>query len=116
MTEPARYDNKPFTENHRTLVLICYILGGVGVLTAFVPILIALIVCYLKRPESMNTIYYSHYDWLISTFWIGLFWAVVSMLTMFLGVGAVVYFILSIWLLYRFIKGLLKFSEHKAVV
>jgi uncharacterized membrane protein len=27
-----------------------------------------------------------------------------------------VYFALSIWLLYRFVKGLLRFSERKAVV
>lgn len=108
MTEPK--------ENHRTIVLICYILGGIGVLTAFVPILIALIICYLKREESTGTIYYSHYDWLISTFWIGLFWAIVALITSFIGLGVIVYFILSIWLIYRFVKGLLRFYENKAVV
>ncbi|MDX1668420.1 MAG: hypothetical protein R3194_03290 [Limnobacter sp.] len=103
-------------ENHRTIVLICYILGGIGVLTAFVPILIALIICYVKRDESTSTIYYSHYDWLITTFWIGLFWAVVALITSWIGLGVIVYFILSIWLIYRFVKGLLRFFEHKAVV
>jgi uncharacterized membrane protein len=104
-------------ESNRTIVLVAYILGAVGIFTAFVPILIALIICYVKRGEATGTIYYSHYDWLISTFWIGTFWFVVSVITMFaFGLGMLVYFALSIWLLYRFVKGLLRFSERKAVV
>ena len=103
-------------ESNRTIVLIAYVLGAVGIFTAFIPILIALIICYVKRGESTGTIYYSHYDWLISTFWIGMFWFVVAMITMVFGVGFIVYGILSLWLLYRFVKGLLRFSERKAVV
>lgn len=103
-------------ESNRTIVLVAYVLGAVGIFTAFIPILIALIVCYVKRGEATGTIYYSHYDWLISTFWIGMFWFVVAMVTMVFGVGFIVYGILSVWLLYRFVKGLLRFSERKAVV
>ena len=104
-------------ESNRTIVLIAYILGAVGIFTAFIPILIALIICYVKRSEATGTIYYSHYDWLISTFWIGMFWFVVSVITMFaFGLGMLVYIALSVWLLYRFVKGLLRFSERKAVV
>ncbi|EDM84484.1 MULTISPECIES: hypothetical protein [unclassified Limnobacter] len=103
-------------ESNRTIVLVAYVLGAVGIFTAFIPILIALIICYVKRGEATGTIYYSHYDWLISTFWIGMFWFVVAMVTMVFGVGFIVYGILSVWLLYRFVKGLLRFSERKAVV
>ncbi|WP_341236733.1 hypothetical protein [uncultured Limnobacter sp.] len=103
-------------ESNRTIVLVAYVLGAVGIFTAFIPILIALIICYVKRGEATGTIYYSHYDWLISTFWIGMFWFVVAMITMVFGVGFIVYGILSLWLLYRFVKGLLRFSERKAVV
>jgi len=45
-----------------------------------------------------------------------MFWFVVAMITMVFGVGFIVYGILSVWLLYRFVKGLLRFSERKAVV
>lgn len=103
-------------ESNRTIVLVAYILGAVGIFTAFVPILIALIICYVKRGEAVGSIYYSHYDWLISTFWIGTFWFVVSVVTWLIGVGMVIYLALSIWLLYRFVKGLLRFIERKAVV
>lgn len=103
-------------ESNRTIVLIAYVLGAVGIFTAFIPILIALIICYVKRSEATGTIYYSHYDWLISTFWIGTFWFVVSLLTYIFLIGFVIYGLLSLWLLYRFVKGLLRFSERKAVV
>ncbi|HEX4880541.1 MAG TPA: hypothetical protein VFV39_11890 [Limnobacter sp.] len=101
---------------HRTVVLVAYVLGAVGVFTAFVPILIALIICYVKRGEATGTIYRSHYDWLVSTFWIGVCWFVVSLITWLIGVGIVIYLILGVWLLYRFVKGLLRFSERRAVV
>lgn len=101
---------------NRTIVLIAYVLGAVGIFTAFIPILIALIICYVKRGEATGTIYYSHYDWLISTFWIGTFWAVVALFTYVFLIGFVIYGLLSLWLLYRFVKGLLRFSERKAVV
>jgi len=103
-------------ESNRTIVLIAYVLGAVGIFMAFIPILIALIICYVKRGEATGTIYYSHYDWLISTFWIGTFWFVVSLLTYVFLIGFVIYGLLSLWLLYRFVKGLLRFSERKAVV
>lgn len=103
-------------DSNRKIVLVAYVLGAVGIFTAFIPILIALIICYVKRGESAGTIYYSHYDWLISTFWIGTFWFVVSLLTYVFLIGIVIYVLLSIWLLYRFVKGLLRFSERKAVV
>ena len=103
-------------EPHRGIVLVAYLLGALGIFTAFVPILIALIICYIKRPESQGTIYYSHYDWLISTFWIGVAGLVISLVTWFLGIGIILYFVLSLWLLYRFVKGLLRYSEKKAVV
>ncbi len=36
-------------ESNRTIVLVAYVLGAVGIFTAFIPILIALIICYVKR-------------------------------------------------------------------
>lgn len=113
MTTP--YDS-PSEESHRTLVLVSYLLGIVGMFTGFLTILIALVICYVKRSESTGTIYYSHYDWLISTFWIGTFWFVICLATFFLGLGFVLYYLLCIWLVYRFVKGLLRFSEKRAVV
>jgi uncharacterized membrane protein len=103
-------------EMNRILVLVAYALGIVGMFTAFLTVFIALIICYIKRKESVGTVYHSHYQWLISTFWIGCIGLVVSICTFFFGIGVIIYFILCLWLVYRFVKGLLRFSERKAVV
>ena len=104
-------------ETARTVVLICYVLGGVGIFTAALPTLIALIVAYIKRPESRGTMFESHYDWLIFTFWVGIVGTVVSSLTgWILGLGFLIYAVLSLWLLYRFVKGVLRLLEKRAVV
>ncbi|MFN4327421.1 MAG: DUF4870 family protein [Limnobacter sp.] len=103
-------------DSNRLVVLVAYVLGAIGLFTAFVPILIALILCYIKRPEAAGTIYESHFQWLIRTFWFGLLWFVVALVLMLIGVGFLLYWVLCAWLVYRFVKGLLRFSERKAVV
>lgn len=103
-------------EQHRTMVLVAYLLGAIGMFTAFIPILIALVICYLKRNEAVGTIYESHYRWLISTFWIGIVWFCIAVVLFIVGIGFVLYWVLCAWLIYRFVKGLLRFSERKAVV
>ena len=103
-------------DSNRTIVLVAYLLGALGIFTAFVPILIALVICYIKRPEAVGTIYESHYRWLISTFWIGMVWFVAALVLFVVGVGFLLYWVLCIWLVYRFAKGLLRFSERRAVV
>ena len=102
--------------SNRNIVLIAYILGGIGVLTAALPTLAALVLCYVKRNESTGTIYRSHFDWLISTFWIGCAGAVLAFATFLIGIGIFIYIAVCVWLIYRFVKGLLRFSERKAVV
>ena len=106
----------PHEEQHRTVVLVAYLLGAIGMFTAFVPILIALVICYVKRAEAVGTIYESHYRWLISTFWIGIVWFCIAVVLFIVGIGFVLYWVLCAWLIYRFVKGLLRFSERKAVV
>lgn len=103
-------------DSNRTMVLFAYVLGGVGIFAPFIAILIALIICYVKRGDAEGTIYQSHYNWLISTFWIGMLGCLISMATFWFGIGFIIYGVLCIWLLYRFVKGLLRFSERKAVV
>lgn len=113
--EQASQPKHVYRDSNRTVVLICYVLGAVGIFS-FLPVLIALIVCYVKRDDALNTIYQSHYSWLISTFWIGLFWLIVSFVTLFFfGLGWFIYLILCVWLIYRFVKGILRFAEHRAI-
>ncbi|MDH4396340.1 MAG: hypothetical protein QE278_11710 [Limnobacter sp.] len=101
----------------RTLVLVCYLLGAVGMFTGALATVVALIIAYIKKDESGGSIYLSHYTWLIKTFWIGIIGSIVSFATFWLfGLGWLIYVGVFFWQLYRYVKGGLRFVERKAVV
>lgn len=104
-------------ETERTLVLVCYLLGAVGMFTGGLATVVAIIIAYIKKDESAGSIYLTHYTWLITTFWIGIIGAVVSYLTAWIfGLGWFIYMVVFFWQLYRYVKGGLRFVERKAVV
>lgn len=107
----------PNEDTARTLVLVCYLLGAVGMFTGALATVVSLIIAYIKKDESVGTIYYTHYDWLIKTFWIGIIGSLVAFATVWLfGLGWLVYSGVFLWQLYRYVKGGLRFVEKKAVV
>lgn len=101
-------------EKLRQYTLIVYILQAVGV---FLPItaLAAVIMNYIKRDEVQGTIYQSHFDWQIRTFWWALGLSIVGGLTVIIGLGLLVLAGLTVWYLYRVIKGLVRFNDGRIV-
>lgn len=71
-------------EKLRQYTLIVYILQAVGV---FLPItsVAAVIMNYIKRAEATGTIYQSHFDWQIRTFWWAFGISIVGGLPFFVG-------------------------------
>ncbi|MGN7053296.1 DnaJ domain-containing protein, partial [Neisseria sp. P0001.S009] len=49
-------------------VFIAYVEYAVGVLILFTPV-VGVIMAYVKRDVAQGSIYASHIDWLIMTFW-----------------------------------------------
>jgi uncharacterized membrane protein len=99
----------------RTLAMVVY---GLQVLSIFVGItaIIGVIVNYVKREDAAGTVYASHFDWQIRTFWWGLLWSIVGFILLFaFGLGLVVWFVAGIWALYRIIKGFLKLNDNQPV-
>jgi uncharacterized membrane protein len=96
----------------RQLTLICYILYALSWFTGITGI-VAIIINYLKRDETAGTIYESHFNWQIRTFWWGLLWAVIGFITMFIVVGFVVLLGAAIWSIYRLVKGFLNWNDNK---
>ncbi len=80
---------------------------------------IALIVNYLKRDDAIGTIYESHMNWMIRTFWWTVFWVVVSFLPVLLlavvsfGLLSFLFLVPVIWYLYRMIKGVLWLNDGR---
>jgi uncharacterized membrane protein len=98
----------------KTITMVVY---GLQALSFFwgLPAIVGLIVNYIKRDDARGTLYESHFDWQIRTFWWGLLWAVVGVVLAVLLVGIVVMFVAWIWMIYRVVKGWLKLTEGKPV-
>jgi uncharacterized membrane protein len=100
----------------KTLTMVVYALQ---VLSVFVGItaIVGVIINYIKREDAAGTLYESHFDWQIRTFWWGLVWAVVGFVLLFaFGLGLLVWFVAGIWALYRVIKGFIKLNDNQPVV
>jgi len=79
--------------------------------------LIGLIINYVKREDAVGTVYESHFNWQIRTFWWGLLWGVIGFILIFaLGLGLVILFVAWVWAIYRVVKGWLKLTEGKPVM
>ncbi|WP_244986188.1 DUF4870 family protein [Chromobacterium violaceum] len=102
-------------ENERklnNLTLAVYILQAVSLLVG-VTALVGAIINYVKRDDVRGTLYESHFEWQIRTFWLALLGYVVGFATIWLVVGAFVLFAVWVWYIYRVVKGFLYFNDRK---
>jgi len=76
----------------------------------------AVVLAYLKRDEMTATIYASHADWIVRTFWWGLLWVVLSALATVIFIGWITGLVAAVWMLYRLIKGWLALTAEEPPV
>ena len=99
----------------KNITLMVYLLQALSFLWG-VTAIVGVIVNYVKRDDVRGTVYDSHFDWQIRTFWWGLLWSVVGvLLVVAFGLGLLILFVAWIWAIYRVVKGWLKLSEGKPV-
>ncbi|MGB7300743.1 MAG: hypothetical protein WA888_14350 [Burkholderiaceae bacterium] len=87
--------------------------------------LIAVGINYVKRPDAVGSVYESHMDYMIRTFWWTALWLVVAAVGGFmfgiitLGIGFTLYGVFMalpvIWYLYRNIRGLLRALDNQPI-
>jgi uncharacterized membrane protein len=100
----------------KTVTQVVYALQGLSFMFG-VTALVGLIINYVKREDAVGTVYQSHFDWQIRTFWWGLLWLVLGcLLIIALGLGLLILFVAWIWAIYRVVKGWLKLIEGKPVL
>ena len=102
-----------------TVAHIMYIMHAISPFTLWTLSLIAIIVGALTRDSVRGTYLESHYSWLAQTFWWGLLWLVIATVAFTITVvGIVLLFIpwtiLTIWYLYRVIRGWLRLNDGKS--
>jgi uncharacterized membrane protein len=77
--------------------------------------IVGLVINYVKRDETVGTLYESHFDWQIRTFWWGLVWTIVGIVLSMIVIGVAVLFVVWIWAIYRVVKGFLKLNDNLPV-
>lgn len=102
--------------------LLTGIIGTATVVGAFLtgwPSIIAVMLNYIKRSEVRGTWLESHFRWQIRTFWFGLLWmslCVVSIIATF-GIGLLFMWLpitlVGLWFVYRIIRGWVTLNENR---
>jgi uncharacterized membrane protein len=110
--QPVRSDEE--LKGLKTVTTVVYALQALGFLWGLTAI-VGVIINYVKREDARGTVWESHFDWQIRTFWWALAWLAVGFVLAFVLVGFLVLFIAWIWMIYRVVKGWLKLIDGKPV-
>ena len=80
-------------------------------------LLIALVIDLVKKDEAAGTWQESHFSWRIkSVLWAGVLYLVTSPLwLLFVAPGYIAWTIISIWFLYRIVRGMVAMNNSKPV-
>ncbi|MGC8122026.1 DUF4870 family protein [Marinobacter sp. VGCF2001] len=115
---PANPEQQPSQEpsSARNLAVVVYILQGLSFFLGGVTALVGVIINYVKLDDIRGSWIEPHFRWQIRTFWIGLLWTVIGVMTTMLIVGWFILLGIAIWVIYRIVKGALALNDGKAPV
>jgi uncharacterized membrane protein len=121
-TEPAAAPARTLDDEKR-VAHVLYILHLLAPFTAWLLAAVAVILGAYNRGDVRGTFLESHFSWLSRTFWWGLVWVVVFGLVSVLLVVTVVliplayllFLGLTVWYLYRVIKGWIRLNKGQPV-
>ena len=111
MPEPEEQNN---LNELKTITTIVYALQAIAFFIG-ISFIAAVILNYVKKEDVQGTWLASHFRWQIRTFWFGLLWGIIGVISFFLVVGYFVLIANAIWIVYRIIKGWLRLSEGKGM-
>ena len=112
-------------ESLRTWGWVSYILHLIVAVGAVLPgaqasvvlLLIALVIDLVKRDDARGTWQKSHFSWRIrSVLWAGVLYVLTSWLwLLFLVPGWIAWGLISLWFLYRIVKGMVRMNAGRAM-
>ena len=112
-------------EDLKTVGWVSYLLHLIVAVAAVVPganvgvalLVIALVIDLVKKGDAAGTWQESHFSWRIRTvIWAGILYVVTFPLFLLLWVpGAIAWAIISIWFLYRIVRGMVAMNNSQAV-
>lgn len=104
-----------------------YLFGCLSTMTWWLPIaslitlsfLVGIVLAHVRQADARGTWLASHYRWQIRTFWFGLVWTLVAWILIATIIGALIggpmLLALTVWLIYRVLRGWLLLNDGKAV-
>ena len=111
-------------ESLKTWGWVSYLLHLIVAVAAVVPtaqvsivlLLIALVIDMVKRSDAQGTWQQSHFSWRIrSVIWAGVFYVLTLPLWILVFPGWIAWTLISIWFLYRIVRGMVAMNKDQAV-
>jgi uncharacterized membrane protein len=97
---------------NRTITTAIYALYALSLVVG-ITVFVAIVLNYIKKDDVAGTFYESHFRWQIRTFWFGLLWGFIGVITFIAVIGMFVLAADAIWFIYRIAKGWLNLHERK---
>lgn len=106
MNDTAQNNSTSGTKVIYILLMVSTLIGISGI--------VAVIMAYIYRDDSPEWLQ-SHYRFQIRTFWIGLLYATIGLITYAVVIGYFILLFTVIWVIVRCIKGLKKLENNQPV-
>ena len=106
------------TDKLRTLKLLTaaiYLCQALTFMRAGLPLLVGVVLNFIKRNEVQGTWLESHFNWQIKTTWITLAGFAISGITFGMGIGVFILISVVVWLVYRITVGWYALNDYKAI-
>ena len=91
-----------------------YILQALGFVLLITPV-IGVIINYIKQDDVRGSWLETHFRWQKATFWYGLLWCLLGMVTLPFLIGYAVLPGVTVWLIYRIARGWIYLVDGKSV-
>ena len=102
------YDSMPVSASLRLWTFIGYGLFLAGIPTLLMGPLLGVLVAYVKRRDAVGTVWASHFDNMIVTFWVMLGVGLAGIVLTFFLIGFAILGLLILWFYWRMIRGAMR--------
>jgi uncharacterized membrane protein len=99
----------------KTWAMIVWGLYIASYFTAFITLIVGVVIAYVKRGELAGTPFESHMTSAIRTFWISLIGGIIGALTTVILIGFLILGVLALWQIFRVIRGMIRAVDGRPI-
>lgn len=105
--------NAPDEASLQRLALIVYILQATSIVSGSLTLFAGVIINYVRMDDVRGSWIEGHFRWQTKTFWYTLLWMIIGGVTTLFLIGWVILLGVSLWLIYRIVKGIVYLNEGR---